>query len=145
MDRTTAKGCTMPSTADVTSKEVVQELYEGIFAGDLERVKKVIHPDFTFNIPPYLAWGGPGRGLEHFMSTILPQVAGATDLSRLKVLTLIAEGEFVFVKLRTGVAGSSDTLIMMENWRVEDGRIVEMELFYFDHRPFLNNPSAMAN
>jgi hypothetical protein len=41
------------------------------------------------------------------------------------------------------VAGNDETLVLAENWRVEEGRAVHLDVFYFDPRPLLEEGSSI--
>jgi ketosteroid isomerase-like protein len=128
-------------TSAEQSKKVVQDFYAAAGGGDPRALAPYVHEDFEIEEPALMPYGGVYRGLEGLQS-VLGEVAGVLDFSRLQVESMIAEDEHVVVTLQVGVHGSDALVRNAEHWTVRDGKVWRGRVFTFDPTPVLDLAGA---
>lgn len=91
-----------------TNKQIVQTFFHALAAGDIEKMKSVMAPDFAWTFPGSTPISGTFRGLEEIFEGFLPKVAEFVDMSAglgIHIEAVIAEGETVVVRYRGEMTG----------------------------------------
>ena len=114
-----------------TSKEKVLAMYTAAGKGDFATALSCMSDDIAVIEPPYLPYGGSYRGKAEFQ-TLLAKINEHADLSAMKMESVVAEGDTVFVCLQIGDRKTGKPLQLVERSIVRDDKIVEMKIFYFD-------------
>ena len=99
--------------------------------GDFTGALACMADDITVIEPPYLPYGGTCRGKAEFQG-LLAKINEHADLSAIKMESVVAEGDSVFVCLQIADRKTGKPLQLVERSIVRDGKIVEMKIFYFD-------------
>jgi ketosteroid isomerase-like protein len=126
------------------NRELVREVYEASFAGDMSVFNGAVREDFEAHVAPALPWGGVYLGRETFIANVLPALAAAVDFSTMRVTSISADGDDV-VAVVSGRAAGGDELWIAENWTLRGGKIGRLRVFYYDARPFASSPTAAAS
>lgn len=117
------------------NKEIVRHVYEATAAGDTNAFS-VMHEDFEEMVPPILPWGGVHSGVPVFMTKVLPMVAKAIDFPSLRLVSLSADGDRV-AALSTGNTTTGKELWVSEHWKLRDGKVMSIMVFYHDTTPLI--------
>ena len=94
-------------------------------------------------VPPILPWGGVHHGPEVVMTKVMPQVAAALDFASLRLVSLSADGEHV-AALVTGRSASGNELWIAEHWRLREGKVLSIMVFYHDTTQLMPNATTKA-
>lgn len=123
------------STASPTQhKDRVKTLLDGVAAGDIASFWEAMHPDVVLHEPPHLPYGGTYRGIEEFKRCFSPLVE-VIDPGAIELVDLIVDGDIVVPLMKSKLVESGDDMYVMERWRLEDGKIREIRVFWFDTLP----------
>ena len=119
------------------NKEIIRQVYEAAASGDVNAVVSAMHEDFEEMVPPILPWGGIHRGIPVYMTKVLPMVAKAIDFPSLQLVSLSADGDRV-AALSTGSSTSGKELWVSEHWKLRDGKVISIMVFYHDTTPLIS-------
>lgn len=117
------------------NREIIRQVYEAAAIGDMNAVVSALHEDFEEMVPPILPWGGIHRGVTDFIK-VLPMVAKAIDFPSLRLVSLSADGDRV-AALCTGNSTAGEELWICEHWKLRDGKVASMMVFYHDTAPLI--------
>jgi hypothetical protein len=81
--------------------------------------------------PESLPFGGTYRGLDEFRR-FYPEVRRFYDFERFELLGVYGDGDMVFATMRAGLSGVEGTIMIAEQFRFEDARLVEVRLHICD-------------
>ena len=118
------------ATLTQATRSVVEKLYAGAQQGDVAGLFALISADVVLREPPFLPYGGEYVGLDGFTKAI-GFVMEQMDLTRLEVNHLVVDGERAFAVVRIPVR-SGGTALLAEEWRVRDGKVTEVRIFFHD-------------
>lgn len=124
------------------AKQIVQSFYAAAAGDDPDALALCVHRDFEIEEPAQLPYGGVHRGLSGLVG-VLGLVAEVLDFSRLRVESMIADGEHVVVMLRVGVRDSAQEVLNAEHWTIRDGKVWRGRIFTFDPSPVLDVLAAV--
>lgn len=99
------------TTANASSKEVVQSYLDALIAGDLETIRESFAPDATWTIYGDLPIAGPWRGRDQIVDDFLGTVGGtlfeAGAGPEFEFPTLIGEGDTVALEWRVSARSAA--------------------------------------
>lgn len=110
---------------------VAKQMYDAVGAGDLEGVLACLSEDVVVREPSFLPYGGVYRGIAEF-SGMFPKAAELLDVTQLTVDRLIASGDRVVCFLRIRDRATGKDVVVAEESRVTQGKIVEITVYYHD-------------
>ena len=121
-------------TVTVNPLDVVNQLLTAVHADDQDQIAQVFHPDLTILEPENLPYPGTYRGVEGF-HTIKAKIAELAELG-IEDWQPVQAGDRVMVTM-TGVftskrSGRTVRMPMVEIYSVQDGRIIEIDVYYKD-------------
>jgi ketosteroid isomerase-like protein len=109
-------------------------LLADIQAGKVDGFWEALHPDIVVHEPDHLPFGGTYTGVEA-LAGVSAEVAKVLDLGTMELINLTADGERVIPLMKFKLVGSGQAMYLMEQWRVEDGKIRELRVFWFGTLP----------
>jgi len=127
----------MMSVEEQQNKDLVRHVYEASLSGDANAFPAAMHKDFQESVPPILPWGGVHRGTA-CITEVLPLWAAAVDATSIRLVSLSVDGEHV-AALLTGQSVGGDELWIAEHWRVREGKLRSMMVFYHDTTPLVGD------
>lgn len=128
------------TNATERARALVKSFYDGGARGEITSFAPSLAENFELFVPPYLPWGGT-FGKQGYID-LLPGVARVLDFTRLKYLSLTAEGQHVVALIEIGVQGTDKTIIISEHWDVEGDKAVRLLVAYFDPKILLDQIAA---
>jgi len=120
----------MTLSTQKTALEVVSEMYEAAFQGNIEAMQATVSEDFEFHQPTYLPHAGVFRGPAGFKAEM--EAGGKwVDVPAVKLQYLFGDDErvagVVDVALKNGKRST-----VLEEWQVRDGKICFARAYWFD-------------
>jgi ketosteroid isomerase-like protein len=116
------------------SKQVVHDMYAAGMSGDVEGMLKQMAEDaFVLHEPSFLPYGGEYRGRAGMIEAFT-KIGSRLDVGAIEIDRVVAEGERVFVVMRTTDLGSGEQVLIAEENLVRDGQIVEMRVYFHEAR-----------
>ena len=120
----------MTLSTQKTALEVVSEMYEAAFQGNIEGVQATVGEDFELHQPTYLPYTGVFRGPAGFKAEM--EAGGKwVDVPSVKLQYLFGDDErvagVVDVVLKNGKRST-----VLEEWQVRDGKIRFGRAYWFD-------------
>ena len=113
------------------NRRLIASLYRAATAGDQAHVAALMAPDLILHEPLFLKYGGTYQGaasLQQAMIAISQFVAYDT----LTMQYLVADGDKVFAAVQVQEKETGHLLQMAEEFTIQNGKIVEMKVFFFD-------------
>ena len=131
-----------------TALALVRRLYENARIGDWEAVAASMSDDLVIHEAPALPYGGEWKG-RHALRDLYTAVVSHFDEPVIEQDALTSDGGgnvVALVRLTTTSRHSGErvTHCIAEVNRVEQGRVVEMRIFYFDEALVLAELAAPA-
>ena len=122
----------MTVSTQKTALEVVSEMYEASFQGNIEGVLATVGEDFEFHQPTYLPYAGVYRGPAGFREEL--EVGGKlVDIPSVKLQYVFGDDERVAGVVDVGLKNGKRSTII-EEWQVRDGKIRFGRAYWFDPR-----------
>ncbi|WP_179476297.1 nuclear transport factor 2 family protein [Mycolicibacterium vinylchloridicum] len=120
----------------VGSVKVVSHLFESLAAGDIDAMVANFHPDIVVKEADNLPFGGLHQGVKAFREDLLGGIAAGADLVVSDREMMDTGGDVVVVRMigtfTSKHTGRTVRMPMVELWKVEDGQITEIDVFYKD-------------
>ena len=113
------------------NRALITEMYAAAKRGDFESFFAVISPDVVVTEPHFLPYGGSYHGLDG-LERLFSDVTQILDLPNLTVDRLIADGDHVLGLIRVPIAGTDSEVNLAELSIIEDGKVVEMRIYFHD-------------
>lgn len=116
---------------------VLRQIECRMHAGRIDEIAELVHPDFVIHEDPGMPYGGVYRGPEGFTDLVSRVVAAWRDL-RTECLSFLDEpdGDGIIMVIRnSGTApgtGKPVEVLTSEYWRIDDGRLREGRVWYYD-------------
>jgi ketosteroid isomerase-like protein len=115
---------------------IMKKFYEMLAKGDRDWIyDNLIADDFELNEPWSLPYGGTYKGKDT-VRRALKRVVESWDDMEFEILNYLAGGDSVVVHAYLGCTGKRTGrrfhLPLMEQWRIRDGKIIELRPFFFD-------------
>lgn len=82
--------------------------------------------------PSSLPFGGTYRGLKAF-EEFYPKVREFYDFSRFDLLNVYADSNMVFAISKAGIAHTTDSILLCEQFTFKEGKIMEVRLYLYDY------------
>jgi len=113
--------------------ELMEELLTAGQNGDMERLEELTHEDCVVTEPESLPYGGEYTG-ETVFPDIFADIAQAWDEFDFEGPDIWDAGEKVFVlwEVEAGSAGETVEQPLLEMYEIEDGKVIQADIFYQD-------------
>ena len=123
----------MTSTQSTTehNRAVVEAAYTAVSAGDVEGLFDNCHDDVTVSEPAFLPFGRVYRGKEEFLQ-LFPAITRYLDVSKVEVHFVIADHDRAVGCIGMPDLKSGAKTLMLELFTLREGKIAEIQLFYYD-------------
>jgi ketosteroid isomerase-like protein len=124
------------STAEQTSlternREVAEQMYAAIGAGDVEKFLTFISPDVVVEEPPFLSYGGTYRGLDG-LQQVIGNLGSTFDLGGLVIERITVDGDIVFAQCTIPLQGSGEVVTFTERVQLVDGKAAKLRVYMYD-------------
>lgn len=125
-----------PGTPGPGPEGVVRSFQAAIATGDWDAASSTLHPDVVFHEAPTLPFGGDHHGVDGYRA-LAEEFAALAEFSfspEVRVTTtadgeVVVRGAFTVTGRATGRTASTP---FAEFYRFEGGRIVDVDVFYWD-------------
>jgi uncharacterized protein len=118
------------STVAQSNRDLVVGAFEAAQAGRMDEFLGALHPDVEVHEPPYLSYGGTYRGRDGFLD-LFGKATQILDFGTLKLVSATADEERTVMLMTCDLVSNSEERYITEHWRVEDGLIREVRVFWF--------------
>lgn len=112
------------------NRRTVERFFEAGKALDIETIFGMFDPGVTMHIPPGLPHSGDHVGIEAMMEAFVP-VASIFDITEAQCEARIADGDRVVMLIDLPMHNGGSVRIA-EVYRLEEGKIVDIRVFYWD-------------
>lgn len=122
------------------NEKVALATIQAVERRDMDRLRKLYHPEVTFHWQPGLPYSGKfsGPGIAE-MTEIFSRVWGPLqqndDYRRMDARVLASKGDLVVIEYTwRAVRGDGATFQtdIVAKYRIKDGRLIEAQMFYYD-------------
>lgn len=113
-----------------TNRDLVVGALEAAQAGDMETFMAALHPEIEVLEPDYLPYGGTYRGHDGFLE-LLGKATALVDLPTMEILSAISDEERTVLLMKIKLLSNGDERYITEHWRIEDGLVREVRVFWF--------------
>ncbi|WP_157572412.1 nuclear transport factor 2 family protein [Nevskia soli] len=121
--------------------EIVKSFYSGGARGEITSFADRLSDRFELFVPGYLPWGGHFNKAQYL--ELLPRVADTLDFSKLRYISLTAQGGHVVALIDIGVRGTEQSVIISEHWDIENDLATRLLVAYFDPKVLLDRVAAV--
>jgi SnoaL-like domain len=119
------------------TRAVIAGFYSEVSSSSESIFDKYIDPEIVFEAPGWLPIGGVHHGIDVFVNTIMPGAAALVDTSSVRVESVVADGDIAVVFLRSKLIGTGEEILVIEDFRVRDGKVTFLRLSHHDARPLM--------
>lgn len=119
-------GTVQQNRQEAITKTTVQSFYFAAAEADFGAYLRHISNPFQLTAPEFLPWGGTHGG-RFFEQEALGRIPQIFDYSRLTFEQFYVQGEEALVIARVGIAGSSETVVLTDQWRVHRGKATALK------------------
>ena len=126
-----------PENGTEATRSVILGFYSEVATSGVSAFEKYIDPDILFEAPDWLPIGGAHRGLDAFINTVMPGASALVDTTSVTVDTVVADGEVAVVFLRSKLIDTREEVLVIEDFRVHDGKVTYLRLSHHDARPLM--------
>ena len=123
------------SAQEAENCKIVQAIYDAANNGDVATIQGLLAPDVALLQAPTLPHGGEFRGLEAALGGI-GKMFETFDLSSIEVRQLAADGDLVIGLINLvgtfRATGQPCNEAVAECFRIRDGKVYEIQPFYYD-------------
>lgn len=81
--------------------------------------------------PSSLPFGGIYKGINAY-EKFYPEVRKFYDFSRFELINVYAENDVVFAIIKAGIANTSDSILLCEQFTFKENKIIEVRLYIHD-------------
>ena len=117
------------------NKQIVQDFLSASLAGDRDTMERLMSPEARVVEAETLPYGGTYRGVPGFLDLVRRVYSTFSDVD-VRITDYIAENDHVIVMAvlsgNTIKSAAPFDMPVIEVWRLENDRIVEISPFYFD-------------
>ena len=124
------------------NRAVIEALYAAAKAGDAQAMFAHFADDIVVHEPPFLPFGKVYRGKEEFLQ-LFAVIVEYLDVSQVTVHHIVADGEYVIGCLGMPDRRTGDFTEMLEQFKLRDGKVVDIKLFYYDAGTMTDLPKAV--
>lgn len=118
-----------------SNKDIVRAFLDASVRGDEEVMRDLLHPDVRVIEAESLPYGGVSEGPEAFLD-LIKRVFKTWNETNVSVQDVLADGDRVVLLAemtgRDRVSGKSFQMPIAEIWLLLDGKIKEVQPYYFD-------------
>jgi ketosteroid isomerase-like protein len=118
------------STVAQTNRDLVVSAFEAAQAGKMDEFLGVLHPDVEVHEPPFLSYGGTYRGHDGFLD-LFDKATQILDFPTLTLVSATADEERTVMLMTCNLISNGEQRYITEHWRVQDGLIREVRVFWF--------------
>ncbi|HKP44061.1 nuclear transport factor 2 family protein [Mycobacterium sp.] len=122
---------TLQQSLTEQNRAIVEAMYAAVMAGDVDGLFAHFSDDIVVSEPPFLPYGKVCHGKEEFLH-LFPIVGKYLDVAHVKVHHVIADGERVVGCIGIPDRASGVLTHMLEQFTLRDGKVTEIQLFYYD-------------
>ncbi len=130
-----------------SNKDIVLAFLDASVRGDEEAMKELLHPDVRVIEADSLPYGGVSEGPEGFLD-LIKRVFKTWDETNVSVQDVLADGDRVVLLAemtgRSRATGRAFRMPIAEVWRLDGGKIKEVQPYYFDTK-LLHDLSQESN
>lgn len=119
------------------ARAIVESFYDGGARGEITSFADSLDESFELFVPGYLPWGGTFNRAEYI--ALLPRVAETLDFTKMKYVSLTAEGNHVVALIDIPVRGTKESVVISEHWDIANGKAIRLLVAYFDARVLIGN------
>jgi ketosteroid isomerase-like protein len=113
------------------NKNLVLGALGAVTQGDTDSFLEAMHPELVVHEPGYLPFGGEHRGAEGFLG-LFAEITKLVDVPTLELLSATADEERVVLLMTVELLNSGERRYLTEHWRIEDGKVREVRVFWSD-------------
>ncbi|MDH6292845.1 nuclear transport factor 2 family protein [Rhodococcus opacus] len=114
---------------------IVNELFDALAAGDIDRMVKVLTPDVAVHQAENLPYPGTFVGVDAYREDLLGKIQSMADVV-LKDRHTVQVGDQVMVSMvgefTSKFTGRAVSMPMIEVYSIKDSRISEIDVYYKD-------------
>lgn len=115
---------------------IIHAFAEAGMAGDVPAMTALVHPEFVVKQAPGMPYGGEHRGMAGFLAMFAAMQRAWRDMKLHQIGVIGApDGDTFALHMRVeGRAANGDPISseVFERWLVRDGKIAEIQPFYWD-------------
>lgn len=119
------------------TRSVILGFYAEVASSGASAFDKYIDPEILFEAPTWLPIGGVHRGLDAFVNTVMPGASALVDTTSVTVDMVVADGEVAVVFLRSKLIDTREEILVVEDFRVRNGKVTYLRLSHHDARPLM--------
>ena len=116
---------------DTDATELVKGAYAAIAKGDIKGFFGVFDENMEVHEPACLPYGGSFKGTREVMG-MFGNAGPYLDSAKMVVEKVFGDGEDVAAVLRIPLRDGSAEALILEHWRFEHGKAVELRVFWSD-------------
>ena len=121
------------SSQATKNKQLLESLYERLLGGDLPGFLAGVDDDVVTHQSPLLPYGGVYKGKQALQSLLTERIFQLIDGSRIKMVApLMAGDDRVIASFTVPARRTGELLNLLEQATVNNGKVVELRVFYFD-------------
>ena len=118
------------ATATQANRDLVVGAIDSAIAGDMEGFLSSLHSEVEVIEPEHLPYGGTYRGREGFVE-LFGKATQVLDFPTLTLVSATADEERTVLLMTCKLLANGEEMHITEHWRVEDGLIREVRVFWF--------------
>ena len=111
----------------MTPKETIRQCYDFFAAGDINSLGNLMHDNYVGTINGTMDMSGEYHGWPAFLEGVLANIPSHWPEFHLEVLSIISEGNTVFVTLKA-TAVDLDA-VFGHLWKIEDNKVISFHAF----------------
>lgn len=123
------------------NRKTVAAFYAAGVGGDVDTMLSYLSDDLVVREPEYLPYGGIHRGKQGLLG-VFQAIQQYADVSALTIDHLVADGDRVIGIIDVPELRTGNMIRLAEESRLVDGKIVEMQIFYYDPQSMLGAPKV---
>jgi ketosteroid isomerase-like protein len=127
------------------AKAVVERFYGVIGTLDEEGLRGVLHDDAELHQPPTLPYGGRiYRGPEEMIPLWRDTIMKLADPTSFQMESMLVQDDIVAVIASAKGATTGKPVTCVEEYRVREGKIDRIRMFWFDPAPMAEEANALT-
>jgi ketosteroid isomerase-like protein len=125
------------SNDTAATRAVISGFYTEVATSGASVFDKYIDPDVVFEAPDWLPIGGVHHGIDAFVNTVMPGAGALVDVRSVTVDHIVVDGDIAVVFLRSKLIDTGEEVVVIEDFRVRDGKVTYLRLSHHDARPLM--------
>lgn len=131
-------------SATELNRSIMEHFYAAGLQGDIETMMGYVADDVVIYEPTYLPFGGEYRGKDS-LSAIHGAVAQLADVAQFTIHYILVDGDRAIAIGGFPVNDTGQFTHFAEESRLEDGKIVEIRIYYHDAQSMIGTASGGAD